>query len=105
VRSRSAEERLSIDLLGTHAAALAMEGRQQSTPPAAGRRLDTFPIVPAAGRDTHHDRPSSFFGRRPRVADPRAIPLRDDGERTVAVVPGRARASRQPPPGIRSGVA
>jgi cyclic beta-1,2-glucan synthetase len=104
VRSRGAEELLSIESLEEHArrlaallsitsrprhsgghrhlrqlkrhmralrgvyTALAKEGRQESTTPAAEWLLDNFHIISAAGRDIHHDLPPSFFRRLPRVA-------------------------------------
>jgi cyclic beta-1,2-glucan synthetase len=104
VRSRSADELLSIESLEEHArrlaallsitsgrryaggrrhlrqlkqhmralrgvyTALAKEGRQESTTPAAEWLLDNFHIISAAGRDIHHDLPPSFFRRLPRVA-------------------------------------
>jgi cellobiose phosphorylase len=47
---------------------LAEDARQEPMPPAAEWLLDNFHIATAAARDIHHDLPSSYVRRLPRVA-------------------------------------
>ena len=47
---------------------LAEDAQREGVSPAAEWLLDNFHIISAAARDIHHDLPSSFFRRLPRVA-------------------------------------